>query len=132
MNPDDLLDRLRAETAHIAAFAADRDLTVPVPCCPGMTTGEVVRHLGSVYRRITIWVREQTPPGNYEQGPADGEELIDWFRSAAVTLCDSLASRDPNAPCDSWSPWDRTAGFWWRRMAHETTVHRADVESGRR
>jgi uncharacterized protein (TIGR03083 family) len=129
MNPDDLLDRLRAETAHIAAFAADRDLTVPVPSCPGMTTGEVVRHLGSVYRRITSWVRDQASPDTWEHRPADGVDLIDWYRSGAITLCDLLAGWNPEAPCDTWSPWDRTAGFWWRRMAHETTVHRADVES---
>ena len=35
---------------------------------------------------------------------------------------------DPAAPSWTWWPDDQTAGFWLRRMAQETAVHRVDVE----
>ena len=35
---------------------------------------------------------------------------------------------DPERPVYSFSPAHRRAGFWPRRMAHETTVHRVDAE----
>jgi uncharacterized protein (TIGR03083 family) len=128
VNPDDQLTRLRAEAAHVAAFATDRDLGAPVPACPGLTAGEVVRHLGSVYRRVVGWLRTQAPPEVWERQPSGGD-VVAWFREAAGELYDELSGRRPGDPCDTWSPADRTVGFWWRRMAHETTVHRADVEA---
>lgn len=128
VDPQEHLARLRAEAAHVAAFAADRDLEAPVPACPGMVSGEVVRHLGGVYRRITGWVRDQTPPDEWERGPSGGRDTIDWFRESAEELYDELAGRSPDDPCDTWAPGSDTMGFWWRRMAHETTVHRVDVE----
>ncbi|MFL6054878.1 MAG: maleylpyruvate isomerase family mycothiol-dependent enzyme [Actinoallomurus sp.] len=128
MEPSDFLTRLRAESAHIAAFATRRDLCVPVPTCPGMNVGEVIRHLGSVHRAIIDWVRTQSRPEDWDREPPGGD-VIGWFRSGAAELHDELSRHLPDEPCDTWSPDDRTAGFWWRRMAHETTVHRVDVET---
>src|SRR6266545_3441940 len=129
MKPDRYLAVLRAETAHIAAFASGRDLAAPVPACPGFTAGEVVRHLGSVYRRVTGWIRTQLPPETWEIAPAAGVDLVAWFRSAAHDLYAELSDRAPEDPCATWWPYDRTVQFWWRRMAHETVVHRTDIES---
>ena len=36
---------------------------------------------------------------------------------------------DPTEPIWSWYPPDQTAGFWFRRMAHETLIHRVDTEN---
>lgn len=129
MEPDRLLSVFRAETAHIAVFLARRDLAAPVPACPDFTVGEVVRHLGSVYRRVTGWIRTQARPETWERAPAQGADLIGWFRQAADDLYTELAGRAPDDPCATWWPYDETVHFWWRRMAHETLVHRTDVES---
>jgi uncharacterized protein (TIGR03083 family) len=128
MDAHRLLARLRAEAAHIAAFAADRDLGAAVPPCPDWDVREVIRHLGSVQRRVTGWVRDQSPPQVWEREPPDGD-VIAWFREGAAELYDELSARQPGEPCATWWPHDRTAGFWWRRMAHEAAVHRVDVES---
>ncbi|MCO5971493.1 maleylpyruvate isomerase family mycothiol-dependent enzyme [Actinoallomurus soli] len=128
MEPSDFLTRLRAESAHIAAFAADRDLGAPVPTCPGMNVGDLVRHLGSVYLAVIDWVHAQSRPDDWDRRPSDGD-VIRWFRACAAELHDELSRRPVDEPCDTWSPGDRTIGFWWRRMAHETTVHRVDVEA---
>lgn len=127
MDPHDLLERLRAESAHIAAFAAHRALDAPVPPCPGMTADSVIRHLGGVHRRVTDWIRTQSPPDTWEREPRDGD-VVSWFREGAAELYDELSRHDPGEACATWSPHDRTTAFWWRRMAHETTVHRVDVE----
>jgi uncharacterized protein (TIGR03083 family) len=129
MKPDRFLSVFRAETAHIAVFAAGRDRTAPVPACPGFTAGEVVRHLGSVYRRITGWIRTQSRPETWEREPAPGADLIAWFLDGADRLYTELSRRAPGEPCATWWPYEETVRFWWRRMAHETIVHRADIES---
>jgi uncharacterized protein (TIGR03083 family) len=35
---------------------------------------------------------------------------------------------EPSTPSATWWPPDQTVGFWARRMAHETAVHRVDAE----
>jgi uncharacterized protein (TIGR03083 family) len=129
MEPDRLLSVFRAEAAHIAVFAAGRDHSASVPACPGLTAGEAVRHLGSVYRRVTGWIRTRAAPKTWDSAPAGDDDLIAWFRRGADDLYAELAARGPDEPCATWWPYDETVHFWWRRMAHETLVHRTDVES---
>ena len=50
-----------------------------------------------------------------------------WYAAGMRTLYDELATHQPDEPCDTWFPGDRSYLFWWRRMAHETTIHRMDV-----
>lgn len=129
MESDRLLSVFRAEAAHIAVFATGRDPAAPVPACPGLTAGEVVRHLGSVYRHVASWIRTQAAPETWDRSPAGDTDLITWFRRGADDLYALLAGRAPREPCATWWPYDETVRFWWRRMAHETVVHRADVEA---
>jgi len=42
-----------------------------------------------------------------------------------------LRRRGPAAPSYTWWPADQTVGFWYRRMAQETAIHRLDVEDAR-
>ncbi|NYI90971.1 uncharacterized protein (TIGR03083 family) [Amycolatopsis endophytica] len=123
-----LLDTLRAEIHGIGVLAAPADPDLPVPACPGWTVGRLIRHLGGVAHRVTDWVDTQTLPLDWEREPPDGQDALEWFRAAADGLFRSLASRPPSFPCQTWFPADRTFGFWRRRMAHEFTVHRVDLE----
>jgi uncharacterized protein (TIGR03083 family) len=43
-------------------------------------------------------------------------------------LIDTLAATDPEVNVYTWYAPDHSAGFWYRRMAHETAVHRVDIE----
>lgn len=99
-----------------------------VPGCPGFTLGEVLRHVGSVHRQARSWVRDGQRPDTWERSPADGD-LTAFVRLGLSELLAELRQHDPAAPCDTWWPDDRTHGFWRRRMAHETTVHRVDVQA---
>ena len=41
---------------------------------------------------------------------------------------DTLEALDPESPAWNWAPQAKKAGFWHRRMAHETSVHRWDTQ----
>ena len=59
--------------------------------------------------------------------PAEG--LLDWYRAGlAEVVADLRAVDDPERPVYAFAPEHQRAGFWPRRMAHETTVHRVDAE----
>lgn len=53
---------------------------------------------------------------------------MERLAESTATLLDELRTRGPDAPSYSWWPADQTVGFWYRRMAQETAVHRVDVE----
>jgi uncharacterized protein (TIGR03083 family) len=127
VDPAELLTTFRSEGERIAWTVAGRDLNVPVPHCPGLDAGEVIRHLGSIYQRVSCWVAAQRPPGEWPRRPPQGTDVRGWYAAGMRTLYDELAAHRPEEPCDTWFPGDRSYLFWWRRMAHETTIHRMDV-----
>jgi uncharacterized protein (TIGR03083 family) len=111
-----------------AATALPDAAQAEVPGCPDSTLGETLRHVGSVHRVTRLWVRDGQRPEQWEQSPPDGD-LISFVRTGVSELLTELRQHDPADPCDTWWPADRTHGFWRRRMAHETTVHRVDVQA---
>jgi uncharacterized protein (TIGR03083 family) len=127
VDPADLLAAFRSEGERIAWTVAGRDLRTPVPYCEGLDAAEVVRHLGSIYQRVIDWVTEQRMPGQWQRTPPEGTDLRSWYAAGMRTLYEELAAHQPDEPCDTWDPDDRSFSFWWRRMAHETTIHRMDV-----
>lgn len=99
----------------------------PVPACEGMVLAELVRHLGSVHHLVTDWVREGRRPTAWVQAPEVGVDLAAWATRGSADMLETLDARSPTQPCGTWSATDRTVGFWIRRMAHETAVHRVDA-----
>lgn len=55
--------------------------------------------------------------------------MLDWYDEGLPALIDVLTGADPGEPVWNWSASPATAGFWARRMALETAVHRVDGES---
>jgi uncharacterized protein (TIGR03083 family) len=70
------------------------------------------------------------PGADYEQQPPEGLDVPGWFDASLALLLAELRARGPAAPAYTWWPPDQTVGFWYRRMAQETAVHRLDVEDG--
>jgi uncharacterized protein (TIGR03083 family) len=121
-----------ASTATIAGLAGGLDLTQRVPTCPDWTLRELAIHVGRAHR----WAAEivgtrsarfipfrSVPDGKFPAGPG---ERASWLRDGAARLIAVVqaAGSDPVWAFDQLRP----AGFWARRMAHETAVHRADAE----
>lgn len=129
MNWQAYLDAIRRESADLAVAAA-LGLDPAVPGCPGWTVRDVVGHTGAVQRQKEQIIRERWIDGapDLEDPPDSG--LVEWFRAGSDLLLATLATTDPDTPVHSWHPADQTAGFWYRRMAHETAIHRVDAEMG--
>jgi len=123
-----LLHAISFESQLLLHTAEETDERFPVPGCPGLTVGETVRHTASGYRRVLEWIRAGEPPDDWQRTPAPDESLADYHLASRTALVAELAAHDPDEPCDTWWPADQTYGFWRRRMAHETAVHRVDVQ----
>ena len=131
LSPDAYLALLRSDATRMLGLAP-RDLQAPVPPCPGWTAGDALLHTGEVYsHKVACMRRPDGPPSreDWDQGPAEDEDAAGWFRQRLDELLEELESRGPDAPCYTWHEDHRTTGFWYRRMAQETAVHRVDVES---
>jgi uncharacterized protein (TIGR03083 family) len=130
---DRYLDALTTQSALFAQALHSADLQLRVPTCPDWTLRQLTEHLGKVHRWATAIVTRPatTPPDSSELSaaavPEDFDELGTWVRDGAGALVDAIRAADPQTPVWSWAD-DRSVGFWARRMAHETAVHRADAE----
>nr|WP_253853183.1 maleylpyruvate isomerase N-terminal domain-containing protein [Prauserella alba] len=100
----------------------------PVPTCPGWTVGDTVRHVGSIYRVAQAWLIDGRRPREWQREPAPGQSEESYVRQGYADLREILDFHTPDEPAATWWPQDRTYGFWRRRMTHDTTVHRVDVE----
>jgi uncharacterized protein (TIGR03083 family) len=130
------LRQLRGEGERLAASAATLDLDTAVPACPRWTVRHLVRHLGYVHRWAARYVAErhtQELPRLDEAVilrqdiPDDG--LLDWFRAGHAALVQALDAAGPSLNCWTFLPGAVSPlAFWARRQAHETTVHRVDVQ----
>jgi hypothetical protein len=58
----------------------------------------------------------------------EGAEPLAVLDDAWSRLAAELGSREPSAPTYTWYEPDQTVGFWARRMAQETVIHRIDTE----
>ena len=131
MGPADYLEHLRADGAALAE-AARRSLDAPVPSCPGWTVGRLVGHVGTVHQWVAETLRTRaTERIGWETLPRAprGPEVLGWYEAQRDRLVGVLEGVDPAEPVWNWSPGPQVAGFWHRRMAQETAVHRWDAEA---
>ncbi len=123
-----LLRAITDEGELLARTATGAPGDPPVPGCPGATVASTVEHTGSVYLETLDWVREGVRPGGRRRAPAGGD-LVGFHDEARQALVLELTAHAPGEPCATAWPGNRTYSFWRRRMAHETAVHRVDVQA---
>jgi len=130
VQPDQYLDAIRDNATVLVDAAETAGLDAAVPSCPEWAVADLLAHIGRVHRWAAAnaarppdaefpgWSKEvPTPPA--EERPA-------WVREGASMLVDAL-SHPPETPAWSWVP-PSTIGFWQRRQAHETAMHRVDAQ----
>jgi uncharacterized protein (TIGR03083 family) len=130
------LASVREDAIAFRTVAAEADLSAPVPTCPGWSVLDLVRHLGGVYRWVCAHAsRGVTSKPDPElrkttmfEGLPDEADALSWWEEKAQALTKMLEALDPQLPAWNWAPQAKVAGFWHRRMAHETAVHRWDIQ----
>ncbi|GIU88688.1 MAG: hypothetical protein KatS3mg009_3203 [Acidimicrobiia bacterium] len=131
MHHDELVDAFRREAAALATAARAAGLDAPVPSCGDWTVADLCSHVGRLHRWMAGVVEGRPePPASHwstHDAPAD-EELYGLVEAAWPRLADALAAAGPDEPAWSWSG-DHRVGFWSRRVAHETAVHRWDAQA---
>lgn len=122
----DHLIHLAADADRLVALLRRNPPTTAVEHCPGWDLGALTRHLGAVHRWATSIVRSgDKAPQQAEE--VDDDRLAEWLAGGVADLHTALTAADPDSPC--WTlAGPGTAGFWRRRMALETAMHRWDAE----
>lgn len=128
LSHDTYLGLIRADARRMHEVAG-RGLDPPVPSCPGWTVRDVVEHTAEVYQHKLACIRQKAFP---EPWPPERDDTptLEHFTGSLDELTAELAGRDPLEFAETWWWDERTVGFWARRMAHETAIHRVDVELG--
>lgn len=126
--PDALLDHLASASARFSAALAGGDPAAPVRACGDWRLRDLAEHLGGIQRWARTAVLEGHPHGTADEPPPDHAGLVAWFDEGAAALLATLRETGPEAACWSFGPKPRTAGFWFRRQAHEAAVHAHDAE----
>ncbi|HKF91595.1 MAG TPA: maleylpyruvate isomerase family mycothiol-dependent enzyme [Acidimicrobiia bacterium] len=131
MDNDDYISALQWNGSAAAQAVRDIRMETAVPSCPEWKLRDLAHHLGSHHR----WVAgnlDQPPDGKAfrrrEEPPAD-DAIPDWLEEGAEMLATKLSVTDPAKPCWTWVPFDHSVGFWARRTAHETAMHRWDAQN---
>ena len=129
----DYIAAIRDNATALVDAAERAGLDAPVPSCPDWAVTDLLEHIGVVHRWAKMCCdREPSAPflASRQAGieaPADAAARPDWVREGATGLADTLAGRAPDDACWTWAP-PSTTGFWRRRQAHETAVHRVDAQ----
>ncbi len=132
LDADRYVAEIEASTAGLAEILAEYDQSLPIPACPEWALRQLVTHVGRAHRwaaeitrtRSDVFIAfREVPDGKL---PDDRAGQCAWLRAGAARIVG--AARDAGSDL----VWSFTgpvpAGFWMRRMAHETLVHRADAE----
>jgi uncharacterized protein (TIGR03083 family) len=118
----------QADALRAAAEQAGPD--APVPTCPKWTVRDLVTHIATVHNWVCTVVH--LPPESerpaFPQAPENWTDLLDWWDNGRATMIAELAAADPAKPVWTFFPGLGSIGWWARRQAHETSIHRLDAE----
>ncbi|MGV9359913.1 maleylpyruvate isomerase family mycothiol-dependent enzyme [Amycolatopsis sp. NPDC003731] len=131
LSHDRLAGALVAEADRFGTAIAGAAPDTRVPTCPEWTLRDLACHVGVAYHKSAAIIA--TRPTGYVpfeavtiDDPPTFEALGGWLHDGAERLVAAVAEVGAETPTSTWTP-DRRAGFWTRRLTHETVVHRADA-----
>ena len=131
MDYPDYCNALRREGHALTTAARAAGVDARVPSCPEWQIADLLGHVGRLHRWVAAIVESggEHPSDHWSDAepPAAGER-IDWFDGGVDLVTDTLLRAEPTTPAWSWTT-DNTAGFWARRQANETAVHRWDAQT---
>ena len=106
---------------------------VPVPSCPEWDTNDLAVHMGMVYLHQAFVVENGERPHNEEHlASVDGiDQPIELLAAGFEAIIAALDLAREERKTWSWHHSDFSVDFWFRRMAHETVIHRCDAQIAR-
>lgn len=116
------------------ALTGEAGLDIPVPSCPDWRLLDLVHHVGLVYVRVRSHVdrgvtsKPETDAGELVGELPTGADAVRWWAGEHDRLVALLESLDPQRPAWTWPAAVKQVGFWHRRMAHESAIHRWDAQ----
>jgi len=123
---------ITASTGALAGLVDGAELTLQVPTCPDWTLRQLATHVGRAQRWAAEIVSTRSPRAVAFRDVPDGRIPDDpaghagWLRAGADRLITVLGQA---GDAKVWAFGEqRPAGFWARRMTHETTVHGVDAQ----
>ncbi len=127
---EDYLEIIITESERFALAARTAGLQSPVANCPGWDVAKMILHVGVLQRWVAAMVKdgilERLDFTAIERAP-DGEARIVWMEEGSHELVDVLREAGDQRAVWTFEEIGRSS-FWARRMAHETMVHRIDLE----
>jgi len=132
LTADSYFAEVEASTAGLAEILAEHDQSLPIPTCPEWKLRQLVTHVGRAHRWAAEITRtrsdsfipfREVPDGKL---PDDCAERQAWLRAGAARIIDAVRDAGSDLVWSFAGP--APAGYWIRRMAHETLVHRADAQ----
>ena len=132
LSADRYFAEIEASTAGLAEIVAEHDQSLPIPTCPEWTLRQLATHVGRAHRWAAEITRtrsdapipfREVPDGKL---PDDRAEQCAWLRAGAARIVGAVREAGSDLVWSFAGP--APAGFWIRRMAHETLVHRADAQ----
>jgi len=127
----DFLAVTRQECERFSRLARTVPHDAPIPHLPDWTAHDVIAHLAGDYRWAQQIITTRVNPRTGLQAVVHrGDELCAEWDAAASDLIQLLTFCDPAAACPNFAQGDAGVTAWWvRHQAHETTLHRWDLES---
>jgi uncharacterized protein (TIGR03083 family) len=130
MEHDAYCEAIRREGTALATAARAAGVDASVPSCPEWSVADLLSHIGRIHRWITAIVQEQRDEltDHWSQAePPPPEERVAWFAAGVDPLADALRAAGSAVEVWTWTD-DHTSGFWARRQANETAMHRWDAQ----
>lgn len=131
MDKADYLEIIEAESELLLAACSAVPLDTPIAHCDGWTNRDLLAHIGMVWDWASanaVGAGEKAPRN--AAPPDDDNRVVEWAAGIRATLIERLWNVDSAALAWSFAADNQTAGFWHRRQAVESSIHRWDVQNG--
>jgi uncharacterized protein (TIGR03083 family) len=124
-----------AQTGRLREIIRSSGLSLSVPTCPDWSLGELATHVGGCHRwaatvvrtKARGYVEDEDVPDHDGPGADDAAALDVWLEEGASLLAATLLEAGPDAEVWTWREAEHRAGYWGRRMTHETVIHLMDA-----
>ncbi|MEU9885243.1 maleylpyruvate isomerase N-terminal domain-containing protein [Sphaerisporangium sp. NPDC051011] len=122
-----LLGCFEDDFALLRDAVAAADPPARVPSCPDWSAADLADHVAKVYLHKAESIRLGAFPEEWPPGVLDDDPVTSLAKTHAV-LIGQFSAHSPEDRAATWHEPDQTVGFWIRRMAQETVIHRVDAE----